>query len=449
MESHKLTRREVLRTGAATLAIPYIITSEALAQDGRPGANDRLDIGIIGLGGRAQYIARTCGLVPEIRIVAVCDCFLPQCAAFINSVGKDQTWNSYENARVMYEKENLDAVMVETTTHARGRLATEAMRAGLDVYIEKPMCLTVAEGRRMVKAARKYKRVTQVGTQQRSMPINNWASDLVRNGALGKIEYVLAPNFMGPLRWTDQPGQPMPEGGGANWWDVWTDQAVFRPYHPQLHRGWAQWWDYDAGGLSFGVSGWGTHAYDQIQRALGTDETGPVEVVLEEPMATKGMYEDPADVAEGTGPRAKVTMRMANGIELRMHRDRLKRALHGLGATFYGEKGWIEIERNQIASDPPDLVDRPDNPGPNQKDETQYHVENWVKCIRTRERCNADIEYGQRANTLCHLVNIARDVGDVSKVLRWDPVAERFTNCDEGNAMLSRPRRGGYDLPPL
>ena len=177
----------------------------------------------------------------------------------------------------MIEKEKLDAVMVETTTHARAWIAIHAMQMGVDTYIEKPMCLTIAEGREMVKAARKYKRVTQVGTQQRSMPINNWASDLVKNGALGKIKTVIAPNFVGPFRWTETSTADVKEPV-APWWDMWTNQAELRPYDDRLHFGWAEWWDYDGGGLCFGVTGWGTHSYDQINRALGTDDTGPVEV---------------------------------------------------------------------------------------------------------------------------------------------------------------------------
>jgi hypothetical protein len=94
-------------------------------------------------------------------------------------------------------------------------------------------------------------------------------------------------------------------------------------------------------------------------------------------------------------------------------------------------------------------VDSPDNPGPNQVDESQYHVQDWVDCIKSRKRCTADIEAGQRAHTLCYLVNIARDVGRVGEVLRWQPKTERFANCEEGNAMLARPRRAGYELPDL
>ena len=450
MSQRKLTRRDLLKGGAAALALPYFIKSGVLAQGGQPGANDRVDIGIIGLGGRARQMAATCALTPVVRIVAVSDVLEPRIGAFIKDMGEGKGWRGYVDFREMCDKENLQGVMVETTTHARAWVTINAMLAGMDVYIEKPMCLTIAEGREMVRAARALNCVTQVGTQQRSMPINNWASDLVKSGALGKVETVIAPNFVGPERWVDQPAEPMPEGGSAEWWDIWTNQAVFRPYHSQLHHGWSRWWDYDGGGLSFGVTGWGTHAYDQVQRALGTDLSGPVEVVLEEGVAARGVRPyDSADTGGLVGARAKVRMKYANGTELLCHADRMDDTLRGLGAKFMCEKGWIEIERNQLASDPPDIVDSPDNPGQNQKDETQYHVEDWVACIKSRESCTADVEVGHRSTTLCYLVNIARDVGRVGEVLQWNPRRERFTNCDEGNAMLSRARREGYELPEI
>jgi len=460
MTQNKWTRREVLRNGGAALAVPYLVPSHVLAAEGRPGPNDRVNVAIIGLGGRARAIAHTCRGIPQVRIVAVCDCFAPLCDAFVKAVGKGQNWATYDDFRKMYDKQKLDGVMVETTTHARAWVTIHAMQAGMDVYIEKPMCLTIAEGRYMVEAARKYERVTQVGTQQRSMPINNWASDLVKNGAIGKVHTVLAPNFVGPDRWTSQPAQPMPEGGSEKWWDVWTNQAEFRPYHRQLHRGWARWWAYDGGGRCFGVTGWGTHSYDQIQRALGTDDTGPVEVTLEEPVKSMptGKFENPLGNPDTgvayrrlarpvAGPRAKVRMKYAGGTELRLHLDGDWGP--GLGAIFVGDKGKLEINRNKIASNPKELIESPENPGPNQKPETQHHVENRLRCIKSRGRSTADIEYGLRATTLCYLVNIVRDVGQVGKQLIWNPGAERFTNCDEANEMLSRPRRKGYPLPKL
>ena len=128
----------------------------------------------------------------------------PRAEAFVKELSGGAKWGAYRDFRKMFEKEKLDGVMVETTTHARAWIVIQAMQAGLDAYIEKPMCLTISEGRTMVNAARKFNRVTQVGTQQRSMPINNWASDLVKNGALGKILTVTAPDFVGPERWVEQ-----------------------------------------------------------------------------------------------------------------------------------------------------------------------------------------------------------------------------------------------------
>ena len=451
------TRRDVLKTGTAAIVAPYFVPSRAF------GANDRVQVGIIGLGGRARTIVESCKLIPDMEVVAVCDCFKPDMDRFVSVLGKDHNWSTYEDFRQMIERENLDGVMVETTTHARAWIVVNALQAGVDTYIEKPMCLTIREGRQMVNAARRFNRVTQVGTQQRSMPINNWASDLVKQGAIGKITTVLAPNFVGPVHWTSAKPEAMPRGGSPGWWDVWTNQAELRPYRHELHHGWEKWWAYDGGGLCYGVTGWGTHSYDQIQRALGTDETGPIEIVLEESVKDEpcGKFETVTEVDQTrldylinlakpvVGPRAKMKMRYANGTELRLHLD--GNWGPGLGAIFIGENGKLEINRNKIAANPRELLNDPENPGPITKPETQYHIEDWVNCIKSRERCNADIEYGLRSTTLGYLVNIAREVGRVGETLRWDPVSERFTNCDEANrsSYISRPRRKGYELPNL
>ncbi len=454
------SRRNLLKSAAAGVALPYLVSPRAMGADGKAPPSDQVNIGIIGLGGRARSMADTCRPIAALKVSAVCDCLKPRCDSFVASKGKGLNWNSYVDFNKMYEKENLDGVMVETTTHARAWVVVQAMAAGMDTYIEKPMSLTIAEGRQMVNAARKYKIVTQVGTQQRSMPMNNWASDLVKNGAIGKVHTVLAPNFVGPNRWPGKPAQPLPAGADAKWWDLWTNQAEMRPYHRDLQLGWARWWDYDSGGLCYGVTGWGTHSYDQIQRALGTSETGPTEILLEEPVTNQrcGKFETKRPDATQLGhllnlakpvfgPRAKVRMKYANGTELRLHLDGDWGP--GLGAIFIGDKGKLEINRNKIAGNPKELLKSPDNPGPNKLNENQYHVEDWIEGIKTRKRCNADIEYGQRSSTLCYLVNIVRDVGQVGKTLKWDPAGELFSNCDEANRMLARPRRKGYELADL
>jgi predicted dehydrogenase len=453
--------------GAAAITLPALAPARALGRDGAAPASETVRVGIIGCGGRARAIHKEAE-VKGFQIVAVCDCQVSRAKAYAKELSGTAKWGVYEDFRKMIDKEKLDAVMVETTTHARAWIVIQAMQAGVDVYIEKPMCLTIAEGRAMVSAARKYRRVTQVGTQQRSMPINNWASDLVKNGALGKTLTVIAPNFVGPDLWTKSSAADVKQPV-EHWWDVWTNQAELRPFCEEIHEGWARWIDYDGGGLCFGVTGWGAHSYDQINRALGTDATGPVEVILEEPLAVResGKFAPrktvggvipgaTGDVDTGaeyhnqaklTGPRAKVTMKFAGGTQLKLHLD----GDHGpgLGAIFVGEKGKIEINRNKLASNPKELVRSPENPGPNKRPETAYHIENWIECIKSRRPCNADIEIGHRANTLCCLVNMLREVGRVGVPLKWDPVAERFTNSDDANKLLSRSRRKGYELPDV
>lgn len=469
MSSHQWTRRDILKAGAAALAVPTIVPAHALGLEGAAPPSETPRIGVIGCGGRINGLIGEGRGVKGFRVVSACDLEIKRAEKFAEAHAQGRKWNVYDDFLQMIEKEKLDGVMVETPTHPRAWISILAMQAGVDVYIEKPMCMTIAEGRAVVKAARQLKRVTQVGTQQRSMPIDNWASDLVKNGALGKVKTVLAPNFVGPFRWTKTSSKDV-KGPVEPWWDKWLNYTELRPYSPELHRGWARWWDYDGGGISFGVTGWGAHSYDQINRALGTDDTGPVEVLLEEKLADvkAGKYERKfvkgeqypgltGDVDTGifyhpwsrnlVGPRARVTMKFANGTEVKYHLD--ADVGPGLGAIFFCEKGIIEINRDKLASKPLEIVRSKDNPGQNKRPESAYHLENWIQCIKSRKTCNADIEIGHRANTLCCLVNIVRDVGRVGEVLRWDPVAERFTNCDEGNKMLTRERRQGYELPRI
>jgi len=150
-------------------------------------------------------------------------------------------------------------------------------------------------------------------------------------------------------------------------------------------------------------------------------------------------------IKNASGPRAKVSMTFANGTEVLFHLD--GDCSPGLGAIFVGEKGRIEINRDMISANPRELTELPGAPPHLAVPETQPHIQNWLDCIKTRETCTADIEYGQRSSTLCYLINIVRDVGQVGKTLEWDPKRERFKNCPEANAMLSRPRREGYELP--
>lgn len=413
-----MNRRQFLERSAAAVAFPYV------AAPAVRGANDRLEVGFIGVGNRAKWLIEHEDF-GEARITAVADCWPQRMEEAARLYPHGEKWQRFTDYRRLFDKAKVDAVFVETTTHARVLIAIQALQAGLDVYAEKPLTLTVEEGQVLTRAVRRYKRVLQTGTQQRSMPINIYASNLVRDGKIGKIHRVIVCKFIGPEKWTPKPAEPMPAGLD---WDQWCNQTELRPYHSQLHRGWARWWDYDGGGLSWGVSGWGTHSLDQVQAALGTSLTGPVEIVPEE-----------------TGPDSKVTLKYANGTIVSLEQEIIKDHQQ-LGAIFEGSNGRIQIVRGDFHTDRPELKQgAPDviKEGPG---ENVFHLRNFFECVKTRNKPNADVEIGHRSNTVCHLVNMAREIG---RKLRWNPETEQFVEDAEANKFLSRPRRKGYELPRI
>jgi predicted dehydrogenase len=418
--SHTVSRRRFLRTAAAsvsTIALPRWIPSRVLARDGRPGANDRVIIGFIGCGGRARQLMDH---VPEEgRIVAICDCYQQRYVDTLKEKGTD--WNTYQYYPQMFERESLDAVVIATPDHARPLPCIHACQAGLDIYAEKPLTLTIAEGRKLVQAARKYERIFQVGSQQRTMEMNRFACELVRNGGIGRIKAVLGVNYSGPRVYTGLPEQPVPEGDD---WDVWQSQAEARPFNHSLQFGWMAWRSYSGGQMT----NWGAHGCDQIQWALGASQSGPVEIR-----------------PTGEGPHGPVRMRYADGIEVRYELDRGPMG----GGIFVGEDCKIEINRNKFTTNPSDFVRDPPEPATAEIWEgpgwiARPHIQNWLDCIKSREVPNADVEIGHRSITVCHLANIAREIG---RPLRWDPDRETFPGDDEANCYVDRPKRKGYELP--
>jgi predicted dehydrogenase len=435
MHTDFVTRRSFLKTGtSAVLVLPALIPSQVLgAAPSRSGANDRIRVGLIGTGFRARDLLKESP--HDLDFVAVADCDLRQIAAYRKWAREKcpeklpETCPQYQDYRQLLAKEKLDAVVVATTVHARVLTCIHAMQAGLDVYAEKPLTLTIEEGQYLIRAERKYGRVFQTGTQQRSIPINNFGSDLVRNGKLGKIHTVICPNFLGPEIRPDLPAEPMPAEMN---WDMWCHQAALIPYSSRLHPGlgkWGRWRDYDGGGLGWGVTGWGAHAFDQVQHALGTDDTTPEEVW-----------------PEGDGTNCPVTLRYPNGVLLKLTLSKGKGP--GLGAIFAGEKGKIEINRNRLASNPRDLIQGA--PPPDDRSEVasvaQRHIQNWVDCMRSRNKPVAHATIGHRVQVICCLVNICREL---QRRLKWDPVKEEFAGDDQANALRSRPRRKGYELPNI
>ena len=342
---HTFSRRQFLATASVAVASPLVIPRHVLGQDGQPGANDTVRTALVGLGGRCMGLYHNdIKTAAGCKVAAICDFWPARITGFRNRFKDEfEPEQVYSDFRAMIEKEKPDGVFVMTATHQRAWTTAIAMQMGCHVYIEKEMCLTIEEGRYLVNCAKKYKRVTQVGSQQRSLPLSIWACDMVRDGVLGEVKVVEAPNFVGPFKWEDKPGEDYIHGITDEIWDLWLNQTVYRPFHRQL-LSWPRWWDYAGGGLSFGVTGWGTHSYDQVNMAIGTSETGPVEIILDEPVEDRYSRAGENKTNDLIGPRAKIRMWFDNGIELRLTLDSDRGP--GLGCVVTGEKGKMEINRH-------------------------------------------------------------------------------------------------------
>jgi predicted dehydrogenase len=333
------------------------------------------------------------------------------------------------------ERKDVDAIVTATPEQWRGLICIHACQAGKDLYVEKPMSLTIREGRLIAQAVRKHKRVFQTGSQQRSMFPNYVGCALVRSGKLGKIQRVIAHNYPSP--WEGKlPGERVPDELD---WEMWCGGTEVTPYHndlylPRAKPGWLSFRPYSGGEMT----GWGSHGFDQVQWALGMDESGPIEVWTEGPAFEPLTYTQPEGKERGDGicGNPKVFFRYAGDIVMELGKGPMG------GAIFIGEKGKLTIDRSFCKSDPPELAEEAKEqrvPGL-----TENHMRNWIDCVRSRQKPVADVEIGHRSATVCHLGNIARRLG---RKLRWDPVREVFPDDAEANGLLDRPRRKGYELP--
>ncbi|PHR87075.1 MAG: dehydrogenase [Blastopirellula sp.] len=421
----KTTRRIFLGSAIAAMSVPMIVPRRMLAGSGQTAPSEKIRVGAIGVGNRASQLLSQ--LPDGAEIVALSDCNLSRADAFKSKSGGK--WPVFQDYRHILDRRDIDAVIIATGEFQRVLPSIHACQAGKDVYAEKPLTLYIGEGRTLVNAARKYDRVFQVGTQQRSMEKNRVACELVRSGGLGKILEVRAINYAGasPSPSDGLPKQKIPQGLD---WNMWLNQAAERPFNQQW-MGWMRWQDF-AGGQ---MTNWGAHGVDQIQWALGASQTGPVELT---PL--------------GNG---QVSLKYDNGVTVNFVIEMGKGPMGG--AVFIGEKGKLEINRNKFASNPPEiameLAKKLDIVEEERKWsdslelwQARWHLQNWLDCIRSRVRPVADVEIGHRSVSVCHLVNITRAI---NRPLRWDPKRETFVGDDQANQLLNLPRRKGFELPVI
>ena len=471
MSSKAINRRKFVGASASLTAMSW----SSLMKGESPSR--RIRIGVIGTGVRGKYLIGN--LSPSVRVTAICDCATSRMAETLqprkefSQILADFRDNhathckSYQDYRRMIDQERLDAVIIATPDHHHVQAAMLALTAGLDVYLEKPLSLTIREGRLLADMVKMTGRVLQVGSQQRTMEVNRFACEFIRDGGLGRITRVDAPNYPGPIAETEFVSEPIPEGLD---WDLFLGPRPLRRHNRKLWvkddfevdallwRGWDLFRDY-SGHL---MTNWGAHNLDMIQYALGMDESGPVKIAplqvdsrrnrqqdniseadLERDWRTKWLNKTPRpDGKFGDANRfLPVTMDYANGTVLNFLPDVPT-------ATFYGERGTMKISRNKYVTDPVDLI--ADGPDPSLIEKWQGsgsvagpHLQNWIDCIESRNTPNAPVEVGHRSVTVCHLANIVREL---DRQLDWNPETERFLD-DKANALLDRPRRKGFELP--
>jgi predicted dehydrogenase len=425
MKNPALSRRDFLKT-ASLVSVAFALPQVLRAQTGAAPSN-RLNVGLIGNGLIADSHFGALINRDDCRIVAVCDVALPKARRMRDRIehnyGLDSASGRYRGVDVYQYPEELlarpdiDVVFVCTPDHWHAAIAKAAMVAGKDVYCEKPLTLTVREGRVLVDAARRHGRILQTGTQQRSNGAFRKAAEIVRNGLIGDLKYIRTKLGEFPPA-PDLAEEPVPAEFD---YDRWLGPTPWRPYHEQrvlgdYSSGWRRFLDY--GGRKNGD--WGAHHFDIIQWALGMDASGPVEFI------PKG--------CDGTPYQTHV---YAHGVRVERVGDDLKAMIE-----FTGTKGTVWVSRDDyLETDPPALASRPLRAEEIHLYASDNHHSDFFECVRTRQRPIADVEIGHRSATVGHLNNIAEKL---ARPLRWDPVKEDVIDDPVASALLDRPRRAPY-----
>ena len=426
MNSKKILKRRVfLKKGAALCATasaaPMILRAETLGLNGRVGPNSRINLAYVGIG---MQIGAHFGIASrqDVQPLWVCD-VKPEARAY--GLGEMKKRGGECKATPYHEDivndPSVDAVVVCTPDHWHAAISIAAMRAGQDVYVEKPMTLTIEEGKAMVTACERYGRILQVGSMQRSNSAFRKAAELVRNGYIGKIKEVMVGlgGFPQPELRAEE---PIPEGFD---YDRWLGPAPYEPYsfnrvEGNYGGGWRCYWEYG----SRKNGDWGAHHYDIVQWALGMDDSGPVAFY---PKGHEGVKYHSFKYGDG----------------VRVIRDYGDRKGHAI--RFVGTEGEVMVDRgNRIATTPSGLAGRPLKPSDVHLYASRNQQVNWVECIKSRATPICDVNIGHRTATICQLAGIAERL---KRPIKWDPVTEQILGDEYARRWQDRPRRAGYELP--
>lgn len=458
--SRGVSRRDFVKSAAAIAATAPLASSKLLAQDA-DSTTKPLTLGFIGIGkqGSGAHLGPFARMT-NVQILAVCDVHTgrrERAAKTVQDIyskaSRGGTVDQYDKYMDVLNRKDIDAVVIAVPDHWHTAIVIEACKAGKDIYCEKPLTLTIHEAHVIIDAVRKHKRVFQTGSQQRSTGPFREACEYVRNGRLGKIKEIWVAVGGVSSKPCDLPDEQTPEGIE---WDVWLGPAPQRGYNDILCRqqsdpnkypfnpGWRDYREF-SGGM---ITDWGAHHFDIIQWALDMDHSGPVEIL---PPETEGDGYGAKWIYRGSpvGDEIVVTHKekVWEGDYIDMRSGEKRHAnMQNNGILFIGDKGKLFVNRQFIATEPEDILKEPikENEVHLRKSPRNNHHQDWMDCIKSREKPIADVEIGARSVTVCHLVNLAYWN---HRKLKWDPKNWEFPGDAEANSWRSRPRRGKYQLP--
>jgi len=422
-----INRRDLIRTAAGMAAVSYNRVM---------GANDRVALGLIGSGRQGNADWKWFVANSDVAAIAVADVYRPNLENGLANAGSQAT--GYKDFRRLLERKDIDAVVVATPDHWHAQVTILACEAGKDVYCEKPISLTIREGREMVVAAKKHNRIVQAGSQQRSGPHYQKAVEIVRSGALGKVAHVSASLVRNAMPGVGKYADSNPPDGLD--WDMWLGPAPYKPYNQLRCQYNFRWfWDYSGGQMT----NMGAHDLDIARWAL--DERGPIAIAgFGGRLCLQDGGETP-DVQD-------VVFQFPGGTVVTWTVREMNAALQPT-LEFHGTKGTLTITRSgyQIKAErwgngpnrTPQMEDS-SMPG-NNNEQHRLHIRAFIDCVKSRKRPIADAEDGHLTAAMCHLGNIATRLG---RSIRWDPEREQVVGDKEANQWLARPYRAPWKLVP-
>ena len=442
MDHYNITRRSFLKKATLSMtgmaSFPNIVPSCVFGSDGTITPSNRITLGLIGTGNINTHHQTAFLAEKDARIIAVCDPVRIRRTSFrdhINQAYGDNVCTDYRDFRDLLAREDIDAVCIGTPDHWHAVLAITAMRAGKDVYVEKPLTLTVAEGRRVVEIAESYGRILQTGLQRRSHGAYRRTCELVRNGRIGQLKRVevgIIGINPGVQAGRNFPVTPVPEGFD---YDMWLGPAPFAPFClERVARGnEVCYWYYISDYTTGFISGNGVHFVDIAQWGIG-DEVKPVEIqTTSADIPADGLIDD------AISWRSEVVYE--NGVKMSYSSEGNP---HPDGIRFIGTEGWIHITGGgTLSADPPEVLKSTIDPNEIHLYASPGHHRNFLDCIKTRQPTTATAEIGHHATTTCNLVGIS---ARLNRKLRWNPKMERFIGDEQANRLLSRSMRAPWRI---